>query len=51
MTPSLAGTTVIAVRREGTFLTSPSPHLVIEAADILIVLGTYDHIKEMAADA
>lgn len=51
VTPSLAGTTVIAVRREGTFLTSPSPHLVIEAADILIVLGTYDHIKEMAANA
>jgi voltage-gated potassium channel len=51
VTPSLAGTTVIAVRREGTFLTSPSPDLVIEAADVLIVLGTYEHIREMAADA
>ncbi len=49
VTPSLAGTTVIAVRRDGTFLTSPSPDLVIETADVLIVLGTYDHITEMAA--
>jgi voltage-gated potassium channel len=51
VTPSLAGTTVVAVRREGTFLTSPSADLVIESGDVLIVLGTYDHITEMASAA
>lgn len=49
ITPELAGTAIVAVRRGGTFLTSPSADLQIEAADILIVLGTDEHLTAMAA--
>lgn len=51
ITPSLAGTTVVAVRRGGRFLTTPSVDLLIESGDVLIVLGTDDHLHEMTTAA
>lgn len=51
ITPDLAGTAVVAVRRHGSFLTTPSPDLRVEARDILIVLGTDVHLESMAARA
>ena len=49
ITPALAGTAVVAVKRASRFLTTPSPDLVIETGDVLIVLGTDDHLHQMAA--
>ena len=46
--PEHAGTTLVAVRRGGDFLTNPSGELVIEVGDILIVLGTDDHLHAMS---
>lgn len=51
ITPSLAGTTVVAVKRAGRYLTTPSLELSIDPGDVLIVLGTDDHLDEMAASA
>lgn len=51
VTPELAGTAVVAVRRSGSFLTTPSPELGIERGDVLIVLGTDDHLRSLAANA
>ncbi len=47
--PEHAGTTLVAVRRGGDFLTNPSGELVIEVGDILIVLGTDEHLHAMSA--
>ncbi|MDW3176562.1 MAG: potassium channel protein [Acidimicrobiia bacterium] len=51
ITADLAGTTIVAIRRRGNFLTSPSAELRIEAADMLIVLGTDEHLHAMAKAA
>ncbi|MEZ5245065.1 MAG: potassium channel protein [Acidimicrobiales bacterium] len=49
--PEKAATTLIAVRRHGRFITNPPMDLRIEMGDILIVLGTDEHIKALAAPA
>jgi len=51
ITADLAGTAVVAVKRAGGFLTTPSPELMVESGDVLIVLGTGDHLHAMAASA
>lgn len=40
-------TTLVAVRRDGRFITNPPRDLEIELGDILIVLGTDDHIRSL----
>ena len=47
LAPSKSATTLIAVRRQGQFITNPPSDLRIELGDILIVLGTDDHIRSM----
>ncbi len=42
-----ASVTLVAVRRGGRFITNPQPDLTIEEDDILIVLGTDEHIRSM----
>ncbi len=51
ITPDLAGTAVVAVKRAHNFLTTPSRELMIQAGDVLIVLGTDEHLHAMAASA
>lgn len=51
ITPELAGTAVVAVRRDGSFLTTPTRQLEIEPGDTVIALGTDDHLRSMAAHA
>ena len=45
--PDQAATTLVAVRRQGRFITNPPQDLRIEMGDILIVLGTDDHIRSL----
>lgn len=45
--PEKAATTLVAVRRQGRFITNPPQDLRIEMGDILIVLGTDDHIRSL----
>jgi len=45
--PGQAATTLVAVRRQGRFITNPPQDLRIEMGDILIVLGTDDHIRSL----
>lgn len=51
ITADLAGTAVVAVKRAGSFLTTPSPELTVDAGDVLIVLGTDEHLHAMAESA
>lgn len=48
LAPEQPSTTLVAVRREGRFITNPAPELGIEMDDILIVLGTDEHIRSLA---
>ncbi|MEQ8840359.1 MAG: potassium channel protein [Acidimicrobiales bacterium] len=40
--------TLVAVRREGRFVTNPPGDMIVESGDILIVLGTEEQIQAMA---
>lgn len=51
LTPDHPTTTIVAVRRNGYFLTNPAATVEIEVGDILIALGTDDHLKAIAAAA
>jgi len=51
ITPDLAGTAVVAIKRAGNFLTTPARALTVEAGDVLIVLGTDEHLHDLAAKA
>ena len=41
------GATVLAVRRDGSFVTSPPDHFVLAADDVLIALGTREQLAEL----
>ena len=45
------GATVLAVRREGSFVTDPPDHFVLAADDVLIALGTREQLAELRASA
>ena len=45
------GATVLAVRRDGSFVTNPSGHFVLAADDVLIVLGTRVQLAELKSKA
>ena len=45
------GATVLAVRREGAFITNPSRNLVLLPDDLLISLGTGEHLQALAEQA
>lgn len=45
---STTGATVLAVRRDGTFLTNPSRHLVLLPEDLLISMGTGEQLQALA---
>lgn len=51
LAPEKPAATLVAVRREGRFITNPPDGLSVELGDILIVLGTDDHIRALAAAA
>ena len=51
LTPRHAGTTLVAIRRNRQFLTNPAGSTIVEPGDVLIVLGTDDNLKAMAAEA
>jgi voltage-gated potassium channel len=51
LAPEKRAATLVAVRREGRFITNPPADLRVELGDILIVLGTDDHISALAAAA
>lgn len=44
------GSTILAIRRGETFLTDPDRQLVLEPGDIIIALGTEDHLRQLQAD-
>lgn len=47
---SNTGALVLAVRRpDGTFVTNPSPEIVVSAGDVLIGVGTAEQLKALAA--
>jgi voltage-gated potassium channel len=48
LTPEQPSTTLVAVRRDGQFISNPPGDLEIELGDILIVLGTDEHIRSLA---
>jgi len=50
LTPEQPSTTLVAVRRHGRFITNPPGDLEIQVGDVLIVLGTDDHIRAMTAE-
>lgn len=43
------GSTILAIRRGETFLTNPDRQLVLEPGDIIIALGTEDHLRQLQA--
>lgn len=45
------GSTILAIRRDETFLTNPDGQLVLETGDIIIALGTEDDLRELQAHA
>ncbi len=51
LTPDHPSTTLVAVRRDGRFITNPPADLEVRVGDILIALGTDDHLRAMADDA
>lgn len=51
LSPEHASTTLVAIRRRGAFLANPSRTIRIETDDVLIVLGTDDHLRAMTAEA
>lgn len=51
LAPGHPSTTFVAVRRGGRFITNPPADLLIEVGDILIALGTDDHLQAIAAEA
>ena len=42
-----AGATLVALRRQGRFITNPPAELVVEEGDVLIVLGTNDQLRSV----
>jgi voltage-gated potassium channel len=42
------GALVLAIRREGSFVTNPSPDLVFQAGDVLIGVGTAEQLSDLA---
>jgi voltage-gated potassium channel len=50
LTPDQPSTTLVAVRRNGRFITNPPGDLEIQVGDVLIVLGTDDHIRAMTTE-
>ncbi len=48
LAPEKPSTTLVAVRRDGRFISNPPGDLVIELGDILIVPGTDEHIRAMS---
>ena len=44
------GSTILAIRRGETFLTNPDRQMVLEPGDIIIALGTEDHLRQLQAD-
>lgn len=51
LTPAHRNSTLVALRRDGDFLTNPDPAERVVAGDVLIVLGTDDHLRAIAAEA
>lgn len=51
LSPNHASTTVVAIRRDGRFITNPPTDLEVQVGDILIALGTDDHLRAMVAEA
>lgn len=47
LAPEQPATTLVAVRRDGRFISNPPGDLEIELRDILIVLGTDEHIRAL----
>ena len=45
------GATVLAVRRNESFVTNPPDHFVLAADDVLIVLGTRGQLAELNSEA
>jgi voltage-gated potassium channel len=45
------GATILAVRRQGTFITNPSRHFVLLPDDLLISLGTAEHLEALSKEA
>ena len=45
------GTTILAIRRDETFLTNPDRKLVLQPGDIIIALGTAGHLEQLQAHA
>jgi voltage-gated potassium channel len=45
------GATVLAIRRDGSFMTDPPDHLVLAAGDVLIVLGTQQQLAELESQS
>ncbi len=45
------GTSILAIGRDETFLTNPDGKLVLEPGDVIIALGTNDHLKQLQATA
>ena len=43
------GSTILAIRRDETFLTNPDRQFVLEPGDIIIALGTEDHLRRLQA--
>lgn len=43
------GSTILAIRRDEGFLTNPDRQFVLEPGDIIIALGTEDHLKQLQA--
>ncbi|MEM7140561.1 MAG: potassium channel protein [Actinomycetota bacterium] len=51
LTPDHPSTTLVAVRRAGRFITNPPGDLAVEVGDVLIALGTDDHLAAMITAA
>jgi voltage-gated potassium channel len=45
------GSTILAIRRDETFLTNPDGQFVLEPGDIIIALGTEDHLRQLQTHA
>ena len=45
------GSTILAIRRDETFLTNPDRQLVLEPGDIIIALGTEEHLRQLQTHA
>ena len=45
------GSTILAIRRDETFLTNPDRQFVLEPGDIIIALGTEEHLRQLQTHA